>query len=1113
MGLTQASDPVLAVRRADPADCVVTTYGLEHGLPTLSLEAVGEGPDGRLWLSTASGIFTFDGRWFRPLTSIEPASGVNGLDSIPPYTVTLLRDRRGAMWGGAATGRLWCIDEGQLHEITTDGAHARTRLLVEGSDGTVWAGGAGLVRIHGASVEVLLDAREFPGISVTSLLETPSPSGASGVQDFEVATNDGLFHWSQTSGLQRVDSIPSIALFRDGAGRRWRFSAEGISVSGVDGVVPFEGESSHLLSTVVIDQDRTLIAFDAGAYVLDFHGGEPRLEPYGEPYTISDLMPGPGDSVWVTTRNYGLRLLRVRYFHPIDAPAPGRSMFVVKPGGPDEVLLGSWTVPRLWRWRSGFPLEASGVEEVCDWSGLDTPSVPRAGAFDVLSGDGRSGFIQTRAGLLSFEGHSSEIVLGQDWGRPGRLVQVSSGAVWASHGEKLVELVSGQRTGRAFVLGPALLSALIADGNRIIGFENGCVFTFDTESMTRTIDLVLDEGLLGSLYLQPDGSLWALTDGKGLYRRTTAGIWHHWTTEQGLPTNSLGWASVVSGPTESTHLWINSNAGVFAVSLVSLEATAAGREEFLDCAILGSPESLAGDGVACSNGTFVVPTFEGPIVVDTRGPLPRQTPPALSLGDVLVDGLPLDPTNELRGTADVVFEYRAAQFPFQYASEVQYRLDGHDRSWLMGNDDRRVRYTSLAPGRYQLQLRSRAPGTRFGPVLMGPVLQIHPLWYNRTSVRLGIAAGLAALTVGAFRVRTRFLRKRAMVLEELLERVSLSEDRYRRLFQTTPTSIVMWSEEGLLLELNEAASRLFGFEQREWVKLSELAAGEPEKQTLRDAVRHALAGEESEGLQLATLVAGGEVHSCCWYLVPLAREGGEVWGLMTLVVDHEDEVQAAEAVRQLRRQLARAEEAERAKLARELHDDFSQRLAAVSLGLRIAGSEIDERVEPSQRRAFEECIENIEGLSRDVHSLSRQLHPAVLDDLGLFAALRSECVRRSQLSDAEIDFEADGNSHHLSSEASLALFRVAQEAMQNAVKHASASRILVKVSVVPDGLQLVVDDNGLGFEPLTAQRVGLGLSSMRERMHLVEGTLVVESKPGQGTTVRAHAPFSLAVGQ
>ena len=176
----------------------------------------------------------------------------------------------------------------------------------------------------------------------------------------------------------------------------------------------------------------------------------------------------------------------------------------------------------------------------------------------------------------------------------------------------------------------------------------------------------------------------------------------------------------------------------------------------------------------------------------------------------------------------------------------------------------------------------------------------------------------------------------------------------------------------------------------------------------------------------------------------------------------------------------------------------------------MTGDEIDEQVEPGQREALEESIETIEALASDVHRLSRQLHPAVLDDLGLVAALRSECVRRSELSSAQIEFEVEGSLPQLSGEARLAIFRVAQESMQNAVKHAGASRILVRVSEVPASLELIVQDDGRGFEPTREHRSGIGLSSMRERMHLVEGSLFIESVPGKGTTVRAIAPSSPA---
>ena len=193
--------------------------------------------------------------------------------------------------------------------------------------------------------------------------------------------------------------------------------------------------------------------------------------------------------------------------------------------------------------------------------------------------------------------------------------------------------------------------------------------------------------------------------------------------------------------------------------------------------------------------------------------------------------------------------------------------------------------------------------------------------------------------------------------------------------------------------------------------------------------------------------------------------------------------------------LLTAHEDERRRLARELHDDLTQRLArlAIDAGRMESTSGAPEGARPLR--------EDLVRLSEDVHALSYRLHPSVLDDLGLVEALRAECDRVARHGELRVDVEASGVPKGLPAEASLCLFRVAQEALSNAVRHARASAVTVLLSASGKGLQLAVSDNGGGFDPGHArERASLGLASMRERVRLVRGELDIESTPGRGTT-------------
>ena len=206
--------------------------------------------------------------------------------------------------------------------------------------------------------------------------------------------------------------------------------------------------------------------------------------------------------------------------------------------------------------------------------------------------------------------------------------------------------------------------------------------------------------------------------------------------------------------------------------------------------------------------------------------------------------------------------------------------------------------------------------------------------------------------------------------------------------------------------------------------------------------------------------------------------------------------------------LLTAHEDERRRLARELHDDVTQRLAALAIEAatieRGAGRPVDGNAARSIR-------EGLVGLSEDVHALSYRLHPSMLEDLGLIEALRAECDRVARSAPLRERLDSPAVPDHLPADAALCMFRVAQEALRNVARHANASDVDVSLQPTGGGLELAVRDNGAGFDDAQADRpASLGLASMRERVQLLGGRLEVDSNPGHGTAVVAWLPLRRA---
>lgn len=217
---------------------------------------------------------------------------------------------------------------------------------------------------------------------------------------------------------------------------------------------------------------------------------------------------------------------------------------------------------------------------------------------------------------------------------------------------------------------------------------------------------------------------------------------------------------------------------------------------------------------------------------------------------------------------------------------------------------------------------------------------------------------------------------------------------------------------------------------------------------------------------------------------------------------------AEREARSLGGRLITAYEDEGRRLGRELHDDVTQRLAGLSMETAALGRLED----PAARRAAEQGIgTELAHLSRDVHALAYRLHPSVLDDLGLEEALRVECERASRRGAVPVVFEGAPGADAVRGPLALSLFRVAQEALRNALSHAQAQRIGVGLRLDAGGAELRVVDDGQGFDPQAGRvRASLGLASMRERMALLGGRLDVRSRPGEGASVIAWAPLEVA---
>jgi PAS domain S-box-containing protein len=239
--------------------------------------------------------------------------------------------------------------------------------------------------------------------------------------------------------------------------------------------------------------------------------------------------------------------------------------------------------------------------------------------------------------------------------------------------------------------------------------------------------------------------------------------------------------------------------------------------------------------------------------------------------------------------------------------------------------------------------------------------------------------------------------------------------------------------------------------------------------------------------------------------VPRFNQDGSFAGYIGSCLDVTERKLAEEALSTIGRRLIEAHEEERTWIGKELHDDINQQLALLAV-------ELDQWGEQESRADFSGHLSHAQSriteISNDVQALSHRLHSSKLDVLGLTAAARSFCKELSDNARVEVEFSPSAVPSTLPHEVSLCLFRVLQEALQNATKHSGVRVFHVNLRGIPGGLELTVSDDGIGFDEHEGfSRQGLGLISMRERLQMVYGVLDIRTHPGEGTTISARVPL------
>jgi PAS domain S-box-containing protein len=390
---------------------------------------------------------------------------------------------------------------------------------------------------------------------------------------------------------------------------------------------------------------------------------------------------------------------------------------------------------------------------------------------------------------------------------------------------------------------------------------------------------------------------------------------------------------------------------------------------------------------------------------------------------------------------------------------------------------------------------------------------------------VGEALEELSFTLEELRVSAEEMRQMNDQLAEAGRVVEAERMRFQELFDFAPDGYLETDVSGIIREGNRAAESLLN-RRRDFLvgKPLSIWVAKPQRKDFRALLSDLqTAGSKARrDLEFCLNLPRGKTVEAALTVAAVHNEGGRVKALRWLLRDNTERKRAEKEIKQIQAalnrrreiadalasQLLMAQEDERRRVSRELHDDLNQKLALLAVEV-----ESLERSLPSSRGKIRESLltlrDRVIELSDNVHALAYGLHPSILDDLGLAVAIKSYVEDFSRREKIDVRYSQRKVPQSIQPEIATCLYRVMQEALRNVAKHSRAQRSRVSLLGSETELRLFIMDNGVGFDldALNENRIGLGIASMQERVRLVNGTFSMKSVPRRGTQIHVRVPL------
>ncbi|MBI4661937.1 MAG: hypothetical protein HY735_24205 [Verrucomicrobia bacterium] len=982
--LTTSSTKGAPVETAEDSEFTVRTWQVEDGLPSNSVLAIAQTPDGYLWLGTYNGLVRFDGARF----TVFNTDNSPGLES--DRVRALAVDRAGALWIGTEGAGVKQFAAGKFRSYSVEQGLGNERVfwLCLDGEGAVWAAGRnGVNRIHNDVVT------HFPldsGRVVFRIGATRSGRVWAFVDEELQIVRSGRFEpWKP---IPAAEGPWMRDLIEDSRGHTWagvsggdtfRWTTNDVRVFKWGGELPTQNWG------FITEDARGQVWFGfPGLGIARFDGAECRflgVEAGLSSTALRALFVDREDNLWVATEDGGLNRIGRKFVQNI-TQRHGLRQFSVKAICHDGQG-GFWAAndcEGLFRYRGGT-FDHGGTSDGCFWSLLRT----REG--EVWAGKFASGIAVRRAAFET----PPELSLPTN-GVVRALMQDRTGAIWIGADRAITRVHKGQMaffTAQNGLSGSRFSSfAEDRDGAIWAGSKYGSLHRIWKDQITTfTRRDGLRSNSVRSLLVDDDGVLWVGTD-SGL-SRFEDGRFRTLTSADGL--EDEGVSQLLDDGLG--NLWVGCNSGIYRLHKEELEGWRTGKVRLVHPLVFGkregllTPECISGTQPSCQrmpDGKLYFVTLKSIVVIDPKQITSNPVPPPVVIQDVVVDGQKIasieNPKSKFEnlsipsGALRVEFHFAGLSFKAPERVTYRYKMEGYDDDWVDGGRQRFASYTRMPPSSYRFRVQ-------------------------------------AANSDG------------------------------------------VWNEDGATLGV--------AVQPRFWQTLG------------------------FKSLCALGLVAG----AFGWYQRHIARI--------------EQRRRAQEA---FSRQLIESQEQERKRIAGELHDGLSQYLQLIKNQLQM----VLNFAKPPPEIA--EQLAEITSLSAkaiaETRTITHALRPLELDHFGLTRAVEHmvEKVAASSGLDATVQIESIDNV--LEAEKEISLYRIAQESLNNVVKHARATKIFVGISREADRIEICISDNGCGFAfggpPVkdSAPRGGLGLTSMKERARMMGGTLKIQSELGKGTRLNVVLP-------